>query len=1328
MEQDFKYFAFISYSSKNEKWAKWLHSKLEHYHIPTALCKDNPNIPKKIRPVFWYKKDLSGSRLKEALEKELEVSRYLIVICSPDSAKSEWVNDEVKSFITREKGGDIIPFIVEGTPHSANVDEECFPESLRKLSREDELRGISVLAEGKHHALVDVIATMLGVSFDTLWQRHKRRERNIRNFWISLCGLILFCALGIWDYTRTKVEYYVDYVDCWGLPEGITPLTGEQVRHRHSSCRFEYRRIPIGERGFYKWRIHKVSRVNSKGVVSNITSAYDENVYPIQEFVFKDSYLTEIVNKDSYNRIVMRYSISDDYDRNTASLYDLSGKDVRQESSYLNASTTAMNIENNRNKSKIKRLHYTRNKQGYITKVTFHANDDDDLESSAIGDNNNIYGKVFDLDSLGRKLKVTYIDHDGKPMTDKYGVGCINYKMSPFGGTDIKEYIGSDGKLAYNEYKYARIYIKKDIYGNPIEQWYEGDNGKPCYDHQNNYRIVAKYDRNGFLIESRRYDFNGNLSYCTDNFAIQRMRYDTKGRYIEVANYDINDKPCYTKSGYSIVRAKYNMENCITEVTAYNINDNPCIEQTYGIHKICYKYDEYNYLIEESYYDKQNTPMVSPKRHFAKQFLQYDEFHQIVTMKNYDEKGKPCYDSDFVSAIHWTYDSRGNITKIECLDIEEKPCICKEGYATIKYRYDNYGNKTEECYYGIEDELIYINMCTSIQYDYYPNGLLKEMRHYDEKGKLCLNNNWFAISRFEYDNNGNQTCVSFFDADTIPCYYKDGLYSRLEYKYDKKGNVIKETFFDSKGNISMTSKGMYAIGKYKYDNYHRIIEYAFFDENDKPCYYDKDYHILRVRFDSKGNVTKHSIFDKNGAPTVSREYSSIIRYEYDTKGNLIRTDYMNAKEENVNQKNKGYSTEVRSYDEKCNIIRRQYLEMHGKSCMIDDKSTLYSDRIITYSSLIYKYNYEGKCTELVFLDTSGKQNKSMPFTKKYIMYDDMGRIIEEKYKQSNEKLVQGGNHHMSIIRYKYNPKNNYVNEILFFDSDSILQAHLYQTIEKGLITRKEIRDKNNKLKSMYIYGFTDLKYSMMTDSINEYGQNIKRCYYGENGKLGDIEEGIAILRNTYDRYGHLTKQENFDGDGNPVCGKINKFHKRTICYNERGLIAEDSYFDENNHYVNTPYLNGYCRGIFNYNERGIFNNNTSEWYFSIDGKAVNEKEVNNLLSRVEDRKVNGSLLLARVEQPGLFINNGYKGLYCILEWNEWTMYDSITRFEEVFNTSLPNKKHLLIVPITEKGLGTIVDVVFPSGTLGIGIMVDSNNNALFNDLIDIYENYKKTKK
>ena len=107
-----KYYAFISYSSQDEKWAKWLHTSLEHYNLPTALCKQNPAIPKRVRPVFWYKHDLSGTTLSESLVRELNNSLYLIVICSPSSARSPWVNDEVKAFIAQGKSDKIIPFIV----------------------------------------------------------------------------------------------------------------------------------------------------------------------------------------------------------------------------------------------------------------------------------------------------------------------------------------------------------------------------------------------------------------------------------------------------------------------------------------------------------------------------------------------------------------------------------------------------------------------------------------------------------------------------------------------------------------------------------------------------------------------------------------------------------------------------------------------------------------------------------------------------------------------------------------------------------------------------------------------------------------------------------------------------------------------------------------------------------------------------------------------------------------------------------------------------------------------------------------------------------------
>ena len=50
-----------------------------------------------------------------------------------------------------------------------------------------------------------------------------------------------------------------------------------------------------------------------------------------------------------------------------------------------------------------------------------------------------------------------------------------------------------------------------------------------------------------------------------------------------------------------------------------------------------------------------------------------------------------------------------------------------------------------------------------------------------------------------------------------------------------------------------------------------------------------------------------------------------------------------------------------------------------------------------------------------------------------------------------------------------------------------------------------------------------------------------------------------------------------------------------------------------------------------------------------------------------------------------------------------------------------------MVPLTNKGLGGVVNIKFPPGTLGVRLM-DNSSNELFNDLVDVYEDYKKTKK
>ena len=122
-----KYHAFISYSHADKAWAEWLHRGVETYRLPKGLRDERKQLQERIFFVFRDRDELAGaSVLGERLRVALRQSRYLIVVCSPRSAKSEWVEKEVGYF--KQPGGD------EGT------DREC-PKGLGKESVWSSKRG-----------------------------------------------------------------------------------------------------------------------------------------------------------------------------------------------------------------------------------------------------------------------------------------------------------------------------------------------------------------------------------------------------------------------------------------------------------------------------------------------------------------------------------------------------------------------------------------------------------------------------------------------------------------------------------------------------------------------------------------------------------------------------------------------------------------------------------------------------------------------------------------------------------------------------------------------------------------------------------------------------------------------------------------------------------------------------------------------------------------------------------------------------------------------------------------------------------------------------------
>lgn len=67
MNKEFTYIAFISYKREDEKWAKWLQHKLEHYKLPSVIRKETSDLPKYIKPIFRDRTDLTGGVLEERL-------------------------------------------------------------------------------------------------------------------------------------------------------------------------------------------------------------------------------------------------------------------------------------------------------------------------------------------------------------------------------------------------------------------------------------------------------------------------------------------------------------------------------------------------------------------------------------------------------------------------------------------------------------------------------------------------------------------------------------------------------------------------------------------------------------------------------------------------------------------------------------------------------------------------------------------------------------------------------------------------------------------------------------------------------------------------------------------------------------------------------------------------------------------------------------------------------------------------------------------------------------------------------------------------------------
>jgi tetratricopeptide (TPR) repeat protein len=228
-----RYLAFISYSHHDQAIAKRIQRQLESYRLPRYLVGRQTSVgtvPSRIGPVFRDREELrASSDLKASVEEALLQSRWMVVICSPHAARSEWVNREITEFKRLHNGAceqRVLALVVSGEPFASRLagreSEECFPPALRFATLpcdgqtvqgtplEPLAADLRQHGDGSRHALLKLLATMLGVGFDELIRRDlQRRIRWLAGMVMaSLAGAVLLAWLTVLaEQARSDAEH-----------------------------------------------------------------------------------------------------------------------------------------------------------------------------------------------------------------------------------------------------------------------------------------------------------------------------------------------------------------------------------------------------------------------------------------------------------------------------------------------------------------------------------------------------------------------------------------------------------------------------------------------------------------------------------------------------------------------------------------------------------------------------------------------------------------------------------------------------------------------------------------------------------------------------------------------------------------------------------------------------------------------------------------------------------------------------------------------------------------------------------------------------------------
>lgn len=863
----FKYFAFISYSRRDEAFAHRLQRFLTGFKLPTRLCKQYPDKPTALRPVYRDKTNLGLDNLGAGLTRGLAASRFLIVICSPNSAKpnregKNWIDTEVRTFVELdERNKDyVIPILLR--EKNGPSTKECTPAAVQELH----LLASDVSDKGERRVFADVAAKMLALEPDELWDWWSREQRRKARILRSLGGLAAaaaaFAGYWSWDYYTPHYSYFADYAEFNNIPRGIRPLTEEETRHMESHYRFTTQHH----------RLKRIDNLNAEGIP--ISTAY----YPGRagrpvsislDYSTENGRVSQQVFYDARGKVIQIRATG----HNAITFHTAEQEDGLVENAGVTGASFSRDFrlrEENQRLKGIERINVTRDEQGAVVTEQYR-----NAYNYPVRNTDGAWGCRYQRDEFGRPTCITYLDEKGKPLPDQKGVAWCRY-----------EYDRDSGQVA------SVSYFRKD--------------GTPTLGYDNAAAREIYEWENGNLTK-HLHSYHEMLSGISPGIAVTVYERDEKGHCTGISYLGGNGEPVLHQDGYARVRYTYDGNGRQTGEAFFGLYGEPCPCGGYASTR--YTYDEHGNLVDKAYFDLGGKTVSAEHRN-------YDDCGNVTELVYLDGNGRLCPCEDGYARVRLSYDGRGAVAGGSYFDGNGNPCLHKYGYASFRNTTDDHGNVTRVDYFGVDGKpCLHCEGYASVTLDYDERGNLKMVTSRDSDGNPCLRKPAFArvgyaSVRYAYDNSGNLVEKEYQDANGKPCLCDEG-YAGARFTYDDRGNLTGRNYFGVDGKPCPCTDG-YAAARFTYDGSGNRTEEAYFGADEKPCIHTIGAAGVRISYDALGSKTRITTFGTDGNPCNSRLGYASEHLTYDGAGRPVEMAYYDSRG-NLCKHKAGYARRVMEY-------------------------------------------------------------------------------------------------------------------------------------------------------------------------------------------------------------------------------------------------------------------------------------------------------------------------------------------------------------------------------------------------------------------------------